>query len=97
MRRPPGILKHVPQNCVRDARVVVAHPDVASPHLVLVCDSLDPLDQGVLRHGLVDQHLPVQLDVVRHCGVSQLVQVPEAQLDDILVSIWVGEDYGLPV
>ena len=83
LRRPPGILKHVPQNCVRDARVVVTHPDIASPHLVLVCDSLDPLDQLVLRHGLVDQHLPVQLDVVRHCSVCQLVQVPETQLDNI--------------
>lgn len=45
LRCPSGILKHVSQNCVRDAGVVVAHTDVASPHLVLVCNALNPLDQ----------------------------------------------------
>ena len=45
LRCPTGILKHVSQNCVRDAGVVVAHTDVASPYLVLVCDPLNPLDQ----------------------------------------------------
>ena len=45
LRCPSRILKHVSQNCVGDAGVVVPHTDVASPYLVLVCDALNPLDQ----------------------------------------------------
>ena len=70
---------------MRDAGVVVTHPDVASPDLVLVCDSLDPLDQGVLGHRCIDQHVPVQLDVVGHRSICQLVQVSEAELNSLNV------------
>ena len=45
LRRPAGILKHISQNCVRNAGIVVAHTNVASPYLVLVRDALNPLDQ----------------------------------------------------
>ena len=85
-----------------DAGVVVAHADVAPPHLgddddddddgedySSRCTSVSPcscrrcpdsLDQLELREGLVHQYVPVQLDVVRHRGVGQLVQVSVAQL-----------------
>ena len=41
---PSGVLEHVPEDGVRGLGVVVAHPDERPPHLVLLHDVLDPLD-----------------------------------------------------
>ena len=45
LRRPAGVLEEVAQDGVRHRRVVVAHPDVRAPQLVLGHDVLEPLDQ----------------------------------------------------
>ena len=45
LRRPAGVLEEVAQDGVRHDGVVVAHPDVGPPQLVLRHDLLKPLDQ----------------------------------------------------
>ena len=49
-------------------------------YLVPVSNSLHSLDQFILGQRLVQGQVSVQLDVVRHRGVRQLVQAGEAQL-----------------
>ena len=49
-------------------------------YLVSVGNPLDSLDQLILGQRLVQGQVSVQLDVVRHRGVRQLVQAGVAQL-----------------
>ena len=44
LRRPAGILEEVAEDGVRHDGVVVPHPDVGAPQLVLRQDVLKPLD-----------------------------------------------------
>ena len=52
---PSRVLKHVPQDGVRGLGVVVAHPDVGPPDLVLLDDVLDALDHLGLAFNQVEK------------------------------------------